>query len=80
MNLYAIISGWRNFIDRSDVTECVALKRAKICEKCPEAKQGKLLSVVKDDVMEIDGYYCNLCKCPLSAKVRQDVEICPKWL
>lgn len=79
MNLYAIISGWKNFIQRSEVTECVAIQRAVVCSKCPEAKQGKLLSVVKDEVKEIEGHYCNLCKCPLSAKVRQNEEVCPKW-
>lgn len=78
--LNQILSGWKNFLDKSDVVEEVAKSRAAICADCPHAKQGKLLAFVKDSLKEIEGAYCNLCSCPLSAKIRSN-DICPenKW-
>ena len=72
-----ILTGWKNYLDKSDVTETLALQRSVICAACPHAKQGKLLVFIKDKVTEIQGAYCNICKCPLSAKVRSN-DICPK--
>lgn len=78
--LNQILSGWRNFIGKSEVVESVAKQRAQICAVCPHAKQGKLLAYIKDSLKEVEGAYCNLCSCPLSAKVRSS-DICPenKW-
>ena len=75
-----ILSGWKNYVDKSEVTENLARQRATICASCPHAKQGKLLAFIKDRLTEIEGAYCNICKCPLSAKVRSN-DICPenKW-
>ncbi|RZJ63156.1 MAG: hypothetical protein EOO45_21810 [Flavobacterium sp.] len=76
----SIISGWRNFIDKSEVTEKVAMKRASICAQCEYAKKGKLLLFLKDSLSEIEGMYCSDCGCPLSPKVRSN-DNCPndKW-
>jgi len=76
-----ILNGWENFIIKSEVTEELAKQRAEHCLKCDELKKGGLLSMVKDDFVEIQGYYCNICKCPLSAKLRSTNEQCPinKW-
>lgn len=76
----AILTGWKNFIDRSEVTETIAKQRAAICALCPNARQGKLLAYIKDSLKEVEGAYCNACGCPLSAKVRSN-DICPekKW-
>ena len=81
MNVKAILTGWRNFMDKSEVVEEKAGQRAKICAACPNAKQGKLLIFVKDTLEEVQGAYCDVCKCPLSAKIRS-TDICPirKWL
>ncbi|WP_330444222.1 hypothetical protein [Flavobacterium sp. C4GT6] len=78
--LNEILSGWKNFIQKSEVTENTARKRAALCALCPHAAKGKLLVFIKDDLKEIQGTYCNICKCPLSAKVRSN-DICPenKW-
>lgn len=78
--LNQILSGWKNFLNKSEVTEEVAKKRATICAACPNAKQGKLLAFIKDSLKEVEGAYCSLCSCPLSAKVRSN-DICPdsKW-
>jgi hypothetical protein len=72
-----ILAGWKNYIDKSGVTEAVAKNRAALCASCPHAKQGKLLAFIKDSLEEIEGAYCNICSCPLSAKVRSN-DICPK--
>lgn len=80
MKINAILSGWKNFISKSEVTEATAKTRAAICAACPNAKQGKLLAFINDSLTEIQGAYCNTCGCPLSAKVRSN-DICPenKW-
>ena len=68
-------------MDKSEVTEDLAKQRALHCLECVELKKGGLLSMVKDDLKEIEGYYCNICKCPLCAKLRSINETCPinKW-
>jgi len=78
--LKEIINGWKNYLDKSDVTEVKAKYRAIICAGCPHARQGKILTFINDSLKEIEGAYCNICKCPLSAKVRSN-DICPqhKW-
>jgi hypothetical protein len=75
-----ILSGWNNFLSKSEVFEAVAQQRAAVCAACPNAKQGKLLAFIKDELTEIEGAYCTACGCPLSAKVRSN-DICPenKW-
>ncbi|RDI11971.1 hypothetical protein [Flavobacterium sp. AG291] len=75
-----ILSGWKNYLDKSEVTEDTAKQRAVVCATCSNAKQGKLLAFIKDSLTEIKGAYCALCHCPLSAKVRS-TDICPdnKW-
>ncbi|MHA2088257.1 MAG: hypothetical protein ACW972_08265 [Promethearchaeota archaeon] len=75
-----IISGWSNFIDKSEVTEEIAKQRAEICSKCEHAKKSMLLGFVKDELKEVEGYYCSDCfGCPLSAKIRTKNDICEKW-
>lgn len=75
-----ILTGWKNFLDKSEVTEAIAKERATVCAACPLARQGKLLAFVKDTLKEVEGAYCKACGCPLSAKVRSN-DICPnnKW-
>jgi hypothetical protein len=78
--LQNILTGWKNYLGKSEVTEGKAKGRAAICAVCPHAKHGKLLTFVKDRLKEIEGAYCSACGCPLSAKVRSN-DICPenKW-
>lgn len=76
MKIKNILQGWANFISKSEVTEELAFLRAEKCSVCPNAKQGKLLAFLNDDLKEIQGAYCDLCKCPLSAKVRSINEKC----
>lgn len=72
-----ILYGWKNYLSKSDVSETTAKHRAALCSKCVQLRQGKLLAFVKDRLTEIEGAYCNVCKCPLSAKVRSN-DICPE--
>ncbi|GGB84013.1 hypothetical protein GCM10007424_25020 [Flavobacterium suaedae] len=80
MDVRNILYGWKNYLDKNEVTEAVAKQRATICAACPHAKKGMLLTFVKDELKEVEGYYCNKCGCPLSAKIRSN-DICPekKW-
>jgi hypothetical protein len=77
MNVKNILNGWQNFIAKSEVTEDLAVQRALNCVDCVELKKGGLLSFINDDLKEIQGHYCNICKCPLSAKLRSLNEKCP---
>jgi hypothetical protein len=77
MQISNILNGWQNFLAKSEVTESLAEHRAVNCLVCPYLKKGKLLAFIKDDLKEIEGHYCDLCKCPLSAKIRSKNETCP---
>jgi hypothetical protein len=81
MKIKNVLNGWENFLDKSEVTEDLAKQRAKECVKCPKAKHGLLTAFINDDLKEIEGHYCDICKCPLSAKLRSENENCPinKW-
>ena len=81
MQIYNILDGWKNFISKSEVSEELAKQRAEHCLNCVELKKGGITAFINDDFKEIEGYYCNNCKCPLSAKLRSKKEKCPlkKW-
>lgn len=68
-----IFKGWFNFLTGLDG---LAKEKAKHCNECPNKKHGKLLEFIKDDLKEVEGFYCDICKCPLSAKLRSD-DKCP---
>lgn len=82
INISNILNGWSNFIKKSEVTELIAVERATHCIDCKETKHSKTIkALIKDDLKEVEGYICNICKCPLSAKLRSENEQCPlgKW-
>lgn len=80
-----VISGWKNFIIKSDIVEEEALRRAKICAECPLIEKKVMLSFIKEtnDFKDIEGYRCSICKCPTSALIRSEGKRCsdnpPKW-
>jgi len=80
LKISQILSGWKNFLSKTEVSETLAKQRAALCAACPHARQGRLLAFIKDSLTEVEGAYCNKCKCPLSAKVRSN-DVCPinKW-
>lgn len=77
-----ILSGWKNYIVDDPLTDELAKQRAKICSGCDYAKEGVFTALLKDyRLKEIEGKYCDKCKCPLSAAVRSKSKKCPlkKW-
>lgn len=76
-----IYNGWSNYI-RSDELSPEELNRAIICRECPQKKYSAAIkALVKDEVKDVEGFICNECKCPLSAKIRSKNNKCPlnKW-
>ena len=75
----SIASGWTSLL--LDLNTPLAKKRAEFCKVCQFAEFGKFESFINDELTEIQGMKCGLCKCPLSAKLRSKKEICPvkKW-
>lgn len=74
-----ILNGWTNYLVGSDnVVLEEAKRRADICSKCPELKHGFHTAILPDyQIREIQGHYCNVCKCPSSASVRSKNHQCP---
>ena len=81
MQLSKIINGWTNYFTDNSEVEAMAKERIKECITCPEKKESKVFSWVKDDIKEISSTVCNKCNCPLAMKVRSINENCPlnKW-
>lgn len=74
-----ILSGWKSFLIKSEVTEQLAKDRATECEKCDDAVYSETIDAfINDDIKKVSGYICSLCSCPLSAKLRSKNEKCPK--
>lgn len=80
-NIKNIYTGWANFMKADEGSTALAKKRAVHCAACPHAKKGLLTAFIKDELKEVQGYYCELCTCPLSAKLRTPDHGCPinKW-
>ena len=47
-------------------------RRAIICESCPSRKYKKYLDFIDDDLIEVRGFVCGECGCPLIRKVRSE--------
>lgn len=80
-----IFSGWKNYIIPNPVADALALERSKHCAGCPHAVHIQHLANIHDKIEVIEGYVCNICSCPLSAKLRstEPDNACPdnpaKW-
>lgn len=78
--IYSIVQGWGKYF-KGDVSE-LEKERAKVCENCPKARVGTYEKFMPDkSLKEIQGLKCDICKCPLSTKLRSKHENCPlgKW-
>ena len=78
--IFNIGKSWISYIKGE--TNLKTLGRATICKKCPNAIIGTYEKFMPDETLkEIQGLKCNLCKCPLSTKLRSKKEKCPigKW-
>lgn len=82
INVKAILKGWENYIFPNEEAEAKAKERATICAKCPHAKKGTYQKLMKDyTLQDVEGYMCDICRCPLSTLLRQDEKQCKlnKW-
>jgi hypothetical protein len=81
LKLGQIVSGWKNYLWDSKEAKELAIKRAVFCANCEHGQKMKVLEFMDDDVKEIEAMACELCKCPLSAKLRSPDEKCDlgKW-
>lgn len=76
--LQHIISGWANYTFPSAKSEKVAKKRAAVCANCAEAKFSSFIDVIEFRAVEMQGYVCQECKCPITKAVRSMDYSCPK--
>lgn len=80
--IFNILNGWWNVIFKSVKIELIAIRRAKHCNDCEHKVFSKTINAfVKDELIEVSGFICGQCSCPLSAKTRSKNEQCPigKW-
>lgn len=77
-----IIEGWKNHFSGDKLAYTTALSRSEQCATCEYAvPSGMVFQLVNDEIKTIEGFKCNLCNCPLSAKLRSLNEKCDigKW-
>lgn len=74
-----IAEGWSSLM--LGLNSDMAKERAFHCKDCTYAVEGKFEEFVNDELKEVQGLKCGLCKCSLSAKLRSKNEKCPisKW-
>lgn len=82
VQIFKIIQAWSTYLKNE--TSDIAVERSKHCVDCPEAVVGTFEKFMPDKTLqEIEGLKCNICKCPLSTKLRSEdaSEKCPlkKW-
>ena len=77
MKVITILKAWNKVF--KGITTDEHKRRAKICKGCDEAIKRPILSLIKDELKEIEGMACGRCKCPLVAKIRSN-DICNKWV
>lgn len=75
----SIVDGFANHVFPNPAIEDLAKTRASICSRCPHAMQSATMKkvIVDNKTKSIQGMYCNICGCSLSAKVRAN-DSCPK--
>jgi len=76
-----VLEGWYNLLFKDERVEEIAKTRAEICYRCEHRKFGDLLVFLKSDFHSIQDFKCELCSCPLSAKIRSLDSKCDanKW-
>ena len=73
-----IIKGWLSVF--KGLTTDEHKRRAIICETCPNRVYNKYIDFIDDELKEVKGFVCDVCKCPLISKIRS-TDNCPlnKW-
>jgi hypothetical protein len=58
------------------------LRRSNICAGCPEKSKKFYAKFVNAQIIEVEGYVCDRCACPIATKVfaKEKNNICNKWL
>lgn len=81
LNIKNIFVGWKNYLTDDEIASELAQQRAKHCAVCPHAVKKEHLQRIKDSIEVIEGFVCELCSCPLSAKLRAPEAKCDidKW-
>jgi hypothetical protein len=68
---YNIIEGYSNLISSTPEIEQMAEARYKVCLSCSNKKPLIIVS-------QVQHYICEICVCPIDAKIRATNEVCPK--
>lgn len=77
MKIVNIAQGWNLYLN--DENNTLAKGRSEKCQECPDAIVGTFEKFMPDKTLkQIQGLKCDVCKCPLSAKLRSPNETCPK--
>jgi|AntDeeMinimDraft_6_1070357.scaffolds.fasta_scaffold45828_1 hypothetical protein len=72
----AILKGWNNYRKDTDIPQ----ERLEAIYKCPHCIDAPIKALnVKDRYEETSGKICDKCYCPMPAKARQNIDICPCW-
>ena len=72
-----IIDGWYYVLIKDPEIEALAKEKAKHCKGCKHAVTKKILKFVNKKNLEVEDRVCDLCDCPLIAKLRSPNEKCP---
>lgn len=56
-------------------------RRATICSNCPLKELRGYAEILNSKMIEINGYVCTECDCPLATKIfaKEEKNICLKW-
>lgn len=56
-------------------------ERAEVCTECPEKEIRNYATFLNSKIVEINGYVCTRCDCPLATKIfaEDKKNICPLW-
>lgn len=56
-------------------------RRAAICSSCPLKELRGYAEILDSKMIEINGYVCTLCDCPLATKIfaKDKKNICLEW-
>lgn len=52
-------------------------RRSDICDKCKLKEYKTILDFINDELVNIKGFRCGVCKCPLAALIRSE-DTCEK--
>lgn len=70
-----ILKAWLNVY--KGLTTVEHKRKANICKGCPSRKYSKHLDFINDELIDVKGFVCSECGCPLIAKIRS-TDDCPK--